>query len=483
MVELSPTAHRIQLTTGIAAAVLLLSVLAISPNLSQHQLSAVERIKERGELRVITLNSATTYYQDAFGFSGFEYDLANWFAEFLGVEASFITFNEVAKLYPELHFNSGDIVAAGLTNDESSFSETVDYGPPYFQISNQLVYRKGINKRPRELEEIADRSLAILKATAHARILRELQDEIPDLDWFEIDEVAPDKMIERVDRGDIDFILADSHEVALQRRYFPELRVAFEVGEPRYMRWAFNREDDNSLKNAVDAFFEQIKTDGRLDQLIHRHHSHVAGFSYSDIQTFTHRIETILPRFEQLFRQAGEDVGIDWRLLAAIGYQESLWIPTAKSPTGVRGLMMLTQTTAKQMKVNNRLDPAESIYGGARYFRLMNRKIPERIPEPDRTWMALAAYNVGFGHLNDARIITQHLKGDPDKWIDVKQHLPKLAQKKWYQSLKHGYARGWEPVKYVENIRKYYDYLVGLDADNGDLPNPTELELPTSPSI
>ena len=249
------------------------------------------------------------------------------------------------------------------------------------------------------------------------------------------------------------------------------------------MRWAFNREDDNSLKTAIKAFFDEIKSDGRLDQLIHRHHSHVAGFSYSDIQTFTSRIEKHLPRYEGLFRQAGEAVGIDWRLLAAIGYQESLWIPTAKSPTGVRGLMMLTQSTAKQMKVDNRLDPAQSIHGGARYFDLMLRKIPERIAEPDRTWMALAAYNVGFGHLNDARIITQHMKGDPDKWIDVKKHLPLLAQKKWYQSLKHGYARGWEPVKYVENIRKYYDYLVGLDTDNNELSEDPVLELPTSPSI
>ena len=193
MVELSPTVHRIQLTTGIVAAALLLTVLAISPNLSQQNLTALEQIRERGELRVITLNSATTYYQDAFGFNGFEYDLANWFAEFIGVSASFVTFDEVAQLYPELHFGSGDIVAAGLTDDESSFSDTVDYGPPYFEITNQLVFRKGVNERPRSLQEITDRSLAILKSTAHAGILREHQRDIPDLSWSEVDEIDPAK--------------------------------------------------------------------------------------------------------------------------------------------------------------------------------------------------------------------------------------------------------------------------------------------------
>ncbi len=483
MVELSASAHRIQLTTGLVAAALLLTVLAISPSLTKDKLSTLDLIRERGELRVITLNSATTYYQDADGFNGFEYDLANWFAEYIGVEASFITFDEVAKLYPELHFNSGDIVAAGLTNDESSFSDTVDYGPPYFEITNQLVYRKGINDRPRAMQEVSGKSLAVLKSTAHSGILRDVRREIPELSWTEIDDIAPDSMIQRVDSGDLDFILADSHEIALQRRYFPELRVAFEVGEPRQLRWAFNRGEDDSLKDAINRFFAEITEDGRLDQLVHRHHSHVAGFSYSDIQTFTQRVETILPRYEPLFREAGKEVGIDWRLLAAIGYQESLWIPNAKSPTGVRGMMMLTQATAKQMKVDNRLDVSQSIFGGARYFARLISRVPDRIEEPDRTWMALAAYNVGFGHLNDARIITEHLKADPDKWIDVKKHLPLLAQKKWYKSLKHGYARGWEPVKYVENIRKYYDYLVGLDNQSIQPIEEPELELPTSPSI
>ena len=164
-----------------------------------------------------------------------------------------------------------------------------------------------------------------------------------------------------------------------------------------------------------------------------------------------------------LFKKAAEDVEIDWRLLAAIGYQESLWNERAKSPTGVRGLMMLTQTTAKQMKVKNRLDPAQSIRGGSKYFARVHSRVPAQITEPDRTWFALAAYNVGFGHVEDARIITETRGGDPDRWIDVKENLPLLARKKWYKKTKYGYARGWEPVKYVENIRQYYEYLIGFE--------------------
>jgi membrane-bound lytic murein transglycosylase F len=270
-------------------------------------------------------------------------------------------------------------------------------------------------------------------------------------------------LIEQVDAGEVDYILADSHEIALQRRYFPELRIAFELGEPRQFRWAYNYSDDDSLALAVDTFFKAVKADGRLEQLVHRHYSHVAKFNYSDVSTFAQRIESHLPRYESLFRKEAEVVDLDWRLLAAIGYQESLWVARAKSPTGVRGLMMLTLATAKQMKVKNRLDPAESIRGGAKYIKQVLKRVPEQITEPDRTWFALAAYNVGFGHVEDARIITKDRGGDPNRWIDVKQSLPLLARKKWYKKTRYGYARGWEPVKYVENIRQYYEYLTGFE--------------------
>jgi len=243
---------------------------------------------------------------------------------------------------------------------------------------------------------------------------------------------------------------------------------------------------DATLGKAIEAFFNEIRSDGRLQQLVHRHYSHVDSFNYSDIRTFTERIQTHLPRYRDLFREEAANVGIDWRLLAAIGYQESLWNEKARSPTGVRGLMMLTRATAKQMGIKNRLDPAQSIRGGAKYFMRVLKKIPQRIAEPDRTWFALASYNVGFGHLEDARKITEARGGDPDRWIDVKQSLPLLARKKWYKDTKFGYARGWEPVIYVENIRQYYDYLAELDnraLREREPPKPLPQAAPLAPSL
>ncbi len=463
MVELSPAAHRIQLISGVLAGLAVMTILIISPGLDRSALTAVEKIERRGYIDMLTLNSATTYYQDVDGANGFEYQLATWFAESLGVKARIKTVPSFAELYTELLFGSGEVVAAGLSEGESVYSRSVGYGPRYYEVTNQVVYRKFRTDRPRAVEDLIGGRLKVIAGTDQARLLHELQQQHPGLAWVEADDIGAEELIEQVDTGEVDYAIVASHDLALQRRFFPELRIAFELGEPRQLRWAYNPGADDSLAQALEAFFAQIDEDGRLDQLVHRHYSHVARFNYSDIRTFTKRIETHLPRYEALFHEAADEVGIDWRLLAAIGYQESLWNARARSPTGVRGLMMLTLTTAKQMKVKNRLDPAQSIRGGARYFARIHKRVSARIPEPDRTWFALAAYNVGLGHVEDARIITEQRGGDPDRWIDVRDNLPLLARKKWYKQTKYGYARGWEPVKYVGNIRQYYDYLVGLE--------------------
>src|SRR5690606_726272 len=161
--------------------------------------------------------------------------------------------------------------------------------------------------------------------------------------------------------------------------------------------------------------------------------------------------------------------GLDWHLLAALAYQESHWNPTAKSYTGVRGFMMLTQDTANDLGINNRLNPEQSIIGGARYFKSLHSRLPDRIGEPDRTWLALAAYNVGLGHLEDARILAQHHGANPDKWVDVQEYLPLLAKRKYYKFTKHGYARGWEPVEYVQNIRNFQTIIAWHELEKGRL--------------
>jgi len=289
--------------SGIFDAVLALLILIVYPIVSQNSVTQLEQIKDRGFIRFLTLNSASTYYQGVNQASGFEYQLGLLFAQSIGVEAQFITVSNFADLYPELLFGSGDITAAGLSINESSLSHAVVYGPRYHEVKNQVLYRKGNVDRPRTIDDLSAGKLAVIGGTSRAKLLRELQGRYPKLSWIESEDIGSEELIEMVENGRIDFALVDSHELALQRRFFPELRIAFELGRPRQLRWAFNHADDDSLALAIENFFTTIKNDGRLEQLIHRHYSQVAGFNYSDIQTFTGHIRERLPQYEAVFRR------------------------------------------------------------------------------------------------------------------------------------------------------------------------------------
>ena len=196
-----------------------------------------------------------------------------------------------------------------------------------------------------------------------------------------------------------------------------------------------------------------------------RYYGTAESYNYINISEYRRKITDTLPLYEKLFREAEEQTGIDWRLLAAVAYQESHWDPAAVSPTGVKGIMQLTKATAEQMQIKDRTNPRQNILGGAGYLKLMDRKIPQRIQEPDRTWFSLAAYNLGFGHFEDARILTQKTGKSPDKWVDVKEFLPLLSEPEWYEQTKYGQARGGEAFAFVTRIRTFYDVLIKISQE------------------
>jgi membrane-bound lytic murein transglycosylase F len=436
----------------------------------------LEAIKHSGELIVVTRNSATTYYEGPQGMTGLEYDLAKLFADRLGVDLRIIVPRSFTDVLPTIINGEAHLAAAALTvTDERQ--QRVRFGPPYQAITPQLIYRIG-TEVPRNLDEL-NGQLEVVKGSSHAERLRELKEEYPNLSWTENDALESEQLLDLVWEQVIDYTIANSNEVSILQRYYPELRVAFSINSPKSLAWALPRTEDSSLYDEVVKFFQANHADGTLAQLLDRHYGHVQDFDYVGTRRYLAHIESRLPEYTPTFRKAAQETGMDWRMLAAIGYQESHWNAKAQSPTGVRGIMMLTLDTMRQLGLTERLTPENSILGGARYINLMKGKIPERIPEPDRTWLALAAYNIGFGHLEDARILTQAQGGDPDKWVDVQKHLPLLSEKKWYQKARHGYARGREPVRYVENVRSYYDILVWYTESD----TPPTAEMPRIPNI
>jgi len=379
------------------------------------------------------------------------------FADSLGVKLTLLIPDSFDDLLQKITDGSAHFAAAGLTVTKNR-EKIYRFGPAYQEITEQLVYNVA-NKRPKNLSKLHGGIIEVVANSSHEERLEYLTDIIKDLSWKSSHDQESEELLQLVSDGIIDYTIADSNELSLSQRFMINLRVAFDISEPQPLAWALPKTQDLSLFLEVQRFFRKIKENGELTRLIERAYGHVESFDYVGTKIFMRHISTRLPEYRQMFEEAAANLEVDWRLIAAMGYQESHWNPDAVSPTGVRGIMMLTLKTAGDLKVKNRLDPASSIEGGARYFKKTRDRIDENVLEPDRSWMAMAAYNVGYYHLQDAREITRKRNKNPNLWIDVKESLPLLAKKKWYKKTRYGFARGWEPVRYVENIRSYYDIL------------------------
>ena len=418
--------------------------------------TVLDRIIESGELRFVTVNNLSSYIPAPGVNKGFEYDLARKFSDYLGVDLKLIVVSDKNKIPQMIRYGKATIGAANFVNKYSY--DSLLFSPEYYKVSQQVVYRYG-TREPVDVDDIRYGELVITEIPQYIQMMSDVEKLHPQLPWETRSDKDTEELLELVNKEKVRATIANSSMVDLYRNIYPELRVAFNLTKPQSMAWLYRKQPDNSLHDAILKFFNHIKKTGELNRLIERYFNHFNKFDYIDVRTYLQRIHDRLPEFEPLFRKTARKYDLDWILLAAMSYQESHWDPKARSPTGVRGLMMLTLDTAKHLDIINRLDPEQSIDGGARYFIQSYNNIPARIPEPDRTWLALAAYNIGFAHLEDARRLTQKQHLDPDNWIDVRKTLPLLSQQQWYQHTRYGKARGTEPVTYVENIRRYYDIL------------------------
>ncbi|MEO8848811.1 MAG: transglycosylase SLT domain-containing protein, partial [Casimicrobiaceae bacterium] len=280
----------------------------------------------------------------------------------------------------------------------------------------------------------------------------------PDIRWTPLDLASADALIAQVDDARADYAIVSSTDVALARNVRLSFDIAFAAGPARELAWAVPA-SAGKLRARLDAYIERARRDGTLARLLERYFAPANNLGRPDAGALHDRMESTLPGLRKYFQEAQDDSGFDWRLLAAIAYQESQWETDATSETGVRGIMQFTEDTAKQVGLGNRLDAQSSIIAAARYLRSLRDKLPKHITEPDRTWMTLAAFNIGLGHLEDARVLTQRMKGNPDLWSDVRKALPLLAEPEYFGRAKLGYARGGMPVAFVQRVRAYYDIL------------------------
>ena len=422
-------------------------------------------VKERGYLTVVTRTSPTTYYRDNTGPTGFEYQLTQRFADQLGVELNVITESTITGIFRNLREGSADIASAGLSLSASRAQE-FPHTQSYFDVQPLLIYRSG-EFRPLSITDLYDHTILVTASSSHLELLEKLRTSHPQLQWKVIASTDSADLLDQISE-DSPFAIVDDYDFSLQQPLFPRLKEAFKFGDQQQLVWfVTNDSQSDTLTEAANLFLSEVKIDGVLPGLAEEFFSYEPLVSRAGTFTFSQNMETVLPDYEHTIRQVAHEYNIDWNLLAAISYQESHWDPKAKSFTGVRGMMMLTQRTARELNVKNRMDPLESLRGGARYLNKLKRRLDPSIAEPDRTYMAMAAYNIGMGHLQDARKLTAQKGDNPMVWGDLMQHLPKLQKPTYYRTLRFGYARGAEAVTYVQNIRHYSNILLWRDITQG----------------
>jgi membrane-bound lytic murein transglycosylase F len=417
----------------------------------------IDQIKTLGELRMATRSGPLSYSLASDGTpQGPEYDLARRFADELGVTLKIMPMRSYVDIYAALVSGQAHIAAAGLKVPTRPVAD-IEFGPMYQRVREHLIYRRGA-ARPGSLAEIGNGDLEIAAGSSHAKALSAARDSLPELVWVEDATTNSQALLEGVADGTIDYTIADSTEFAFAHDAHPDLRIAFDFPGSQSLAWAASNRYPEFLHD-LHEYFTSLESSGELAAIVKRYYGRSEDAEFAEAPAFMRDLQSRLPLYKRWFEEAAQQSSQDWRLLAAIGYQESKWNPSAASASGALGLMQLTVMSATAVKVANPADPRQSIFGGARYFRQVYEKIPSHVPEPDRTWFALAAYNIGYGHLEDARVLAQKAGRDPDSWEEVRTFLPLLAEERWYTQTENGYARGWEPVRYVDNVRGYVDLL------------------------
>jgi len=415
--------------------------------------TALSRIQKSGVITIITQNSPHSYYKYEGKASGFEYELMQSFAKSLEVNLQL----KFADTWETMLTNRGktDFIAANLSPSISR-SKDVDFSHSYLTVKQNIIFHKN-NTAIQKISDLAGKTIHVPKGTAYEERLKELQLEGLKFNIKTYKNISTEELIRKVAQKEIEVTVANSHIAYLNRRYYPDAQIGFSIKENQPLTWAVPKGEKNLLTK-INVFFKTIKENGTLDKIFERYYANIKTFDYVDIKKYHHRLKTRLPKYESIIKTASEKYNFDWRLIAAQIYQESHFNPKACSFSGVRGIMQVTLLTAKQMGVKNRLDPYQSITAGVKYLRKLYKSYDKSTGQ-DRILISLAAYNVGAGHISDAKKIARRMDLDPYKWSSLKKTLPLLSDPQYYSHSAYGYCRGCEPVNYVQRIMTYYDIL------------------------
>lgn len=404
-----------------------------------------QKIEAKGYLTWVTRPSPLTYYTSLDGVIGLEYDILKQFCEHHDIELTVINSESNNQLFEYFDGYNVDIAGANLTltnKREKKYLATIKYDQTFISLISS--YRK---PKIKSLEGLRKLKGAVLNNSSYVKTANELvKDYSANIDFLEDRSLY--ELLQMVTEQEIDFTLSDSNIMTVYGAYIPKLRIGKKLSEANDLVFYTRKNGDDSLKQQLDSFIKKYVFQNNVNRYKEYLINTLPNSKPADTVQFLKNYKNRWPQVKPLIYQSAEKFDLSPILIAAISYQESHWNARAVSPTYVKGLMMLTKAVAQEQSVEDRFDPLQSLEGGSKHFLKMMSKVPDRITDPDRTNFALAAYNIGYGNLEKARVLTQKGGENPDLWIDVRNYLPKLIN-----------ADGKTAVRYVENIHVYQNLL------------------------
>ncbi|MBT6755385.1 MAG: membrane-bound lytic murein transglycosylase MltF [Gammaproteobacteria bacterium] len=432
------------------------------------------RILQNNEIKIVTRFGPSDYYEIKSEENGYTYDVMKGFADFIGVKLTVITMDSLEDAINALNNREVDILAnMGITNNvKTSYA--------YNKVNQYIVYNSKYTTKPNEINDLNGNDIEIIDSIIIKNNLDSFLKSI-DMNLIISKEKNIDEIINLIKDNKVKYTVLNNNELAIFNKYFPEIKIGFTIGENIPSTWAIPENTNHQLEEQLSEYFTQILKTNKLKKFYTKHFTGKLQYTFVGTRSFLADFLNVFPLYEFYFKKYAKLYNHDWRLLASIGYQESKWDKDAVSYTGVRGLMMLTKNTSKEMNVEDREDPIQSIEGGAKYLKKMLRNLPDNINNDDKIWYAIASYNIGFRHIEDAMKMADNEGVDSGNWYLLEPYILRLSQSKYYKNTKYGYARGWETLKYVQNIRQYYDILVFLDSqDNNNETKQKDKQIPST---
>jgi len=437
---------------------------AINPIVSGYKFITLHKILKAGEMTIITRNSPHCYYLYRDEPMGFEYDLAQEFADYLGVALKVKIIENWSRMVPELMNGNAALIAGGITITPQR-QKRVAFSDGYMDIQQHIISRRNGSKI-KTVNDLAGKTIHVQTATAYQERLLELRRQGIEFN-IELHADSPtEELMQQVAEGEIELTVAYSNIARLNQRHYPQAVMAGAITELQHLGWAVHPEA-RQLRKKINSFFKSIKESGRFDEIYNKYYGDIGNFDYVDLREFHRRVKSRLSRYSPFIKAAAKKHGFDWRLIAAQAYQESHLNPLAKSPAGAKGLMQLLSSTAHDLKVADIYNPVENINGGVQHLKKLYDLFDSATGE-DRLMIALAAYNVGQGHIQDARNLAIEKNLDPDSWESLSKTLPLLTRRKYYKNSKYGYCLGTEPIIYIKQIMIYYDILKRQGIEYGE---------------